>query len=138
MTTDIQVQIAANIAALAHHGQFRHDGVTPYIIHPGRVASRLKSESAEIIATAWLHDVLEDTGLTRDELVERGVKPEVAHAVVCLTKMPGEPYENYLRVVKANPIARKVKIADMLDNLSDSPSERQIRKYAKGLLALVD
>lgn len=59
-------------------------------------------------------------------------------AVRLLTKRSGLSYEDYLRGVRGNALARKVKIQDMLDNLSDSPTDRQIVKYAHGLLMLCD
>ena len=87
--------------------------------------------------TAWLHDVLEDTSETPITLTAYGVPKIVVDAVVALTKVEGEAYPNYLSRVAGNPIARRVKIADMLSNLADSPTDHQIRKYASGLLALV-
>ena len=54
-----------------------------------------------------------------------------------LTKNDGLEYEQYLRRIKSDPVAKRVKIADMLANLGDRPSERQIVKYAKGLLILL-
>jgi (p)ppGpp synthase/HD superfamily hydrolase len=135
----LQSDIARGIATLAHRGQYRRDGRTPYIAHPNAVADRLEARGAddETLAVAWLHDVLEDAGLTTDELRERGISERVASAVLVLTHMPDEPYENYLRGVKADPIARVVKVEDMLHNLGDSPTEKQILKYAKGLQLLL-
>lgn len=124
------------IAVMAHKGQFRRDGVTPYIEHPKAVVEKLASESDAVQAAAWLHDVLEDTPVTTGELRGVGIIPEVIEAVELLTKRKGVGYTDYLAGVRGNEIARKVKIADMLHNLSDGPTERQIVKYAKGLLYL--
>ena len=124
------------IAVAAHKGQFRRDGVTPYIEHPKAVAEKLASESDAVRAAAWLHDVLEDTPVTTDGLRDAGISSEVIEAVELLTKREGVGYTHYLARVRGNEIARKVKIADMLHNLSDGPTERQIVKYAKGLLYL--
>jgi hypothetical protein len=55
-----------------------------------------------------------------------------------MTHKDGESYGKYLEPIKNNPLAKKVKIADMLANLADSPTEKQIQKYAKGLLFLLD
>lgn len=127
---------AAAIAREAHHGQFRRDGVTPYVMHPESVASRVAGDPlAE--AVAWLHDVLEDTDVTADELRRRGMPEEVIAGVETMTKKGDLDYERYLAGIKASPLAKKVKIADMLANLGDSPTERQIVKYAKGLLVLL-
>ncbi len=131
------IEKAKEIAHRAHSGQTRRDGVTPYIHHPEAVVSRLSGEHPHVIATAWLHDVIEDTAETATTLLEAGIPKEVVEAVVTLTKTDWMDYPNYLDSVHENPIARKVKVADMLANLADSPTPRQIRKYAKGLLFLV-
>jgi (p)ppGpp synthase/HD superfamily hydrolase len=132
------IETAKSIAHRAHTGQYRRDGVTPYINHPAAVAEKMANESPEIIATAWLHDVIEDTDETRKTLVDAGIPNEVVSAVETLTKTRGISYREYLVGVKANPIALKVKVADMLANLSDSPTEKQIVKYARGLLFLTN
>ncbi|MFO1446665.1 MAG: hypothetical protein U1F61_00700 [Opitutaceae bacterium] len=131
------VGLAAQTAAEAHAGQFRRDGVTPYLKHPEAVVARVRGDaSAE--AVAWLHDVLEDTPLTVEDLRRRGIPDEVVGAVSLLTKGEGCDYGAYLARVRDHPLARKVKIADMLANLSDHPTERQIVKYAQGLLVLMN
>lgn len=130
------VEIAKAIAEEAHRGQTRRDGKRPYIVHPEAVADRV-GHSDECVAAAWLHDVLEDSSLTSDDLRQRGVPDPVIVAVEILTRDESMAYEDYLQRVAENPIARRVKVADMLANLSDTPTRRQIRKYAKGLLRLV-
>jgi len=127
---------AAAIARAAHAGQFRRNGTTPYIVHPEAVASRVSGdEIAE--AAAWLHDVLEDTDTTVAQLRAQEMPEEVITCVVTLTKKGEVAYERYLAEIKSHPVAKKVKIADMLANLSDHPTDRQIVKYAKGLLVLM-
>lgn len=134
------VDRAYAIAEIAHAGQTRRDRKTPYITHIKRVMARLDRGPLreEVLAVAALHDVLEDSDLTVTDLRNAGIPEVVVAAVWVLTKMRDEDYDAYLSLVKANPLARAVKIADMLDNLSDSPTPAQIRKYAKGLLYLVD
>ncbi len=130
------VSLAKKIATEAHAGQFRRNGVTPYIEHPAAVASKVAGDLiAE--AVAWLHDVLEDTDCTKEDLEVAGIPAEVIDRVVLLTNRGDVGYENYLRRIKADAIAKRVKIADMLSNLGDNPSERQIVKYAKGFLVLL-
>jgi (p)ppGpp synthase/HD superfamily hydrolase len=130
------VRRAAELAKVAHAGQYRRDEATPYIRHPKAVASRVAGdESAE--AAAWLHDVLEDTHFTSKDLRKAGIPEEIVACVILLTKKEGATYEHYLSAIKKNPLAKKVKVADMLSNLADRPSERQIVKYAKGLLMLL-
>lgn len=125
-----------DLATRAHEKQFRRDGTTPYIRHPEAVALRVAGDPrAE--AAAWLHDVLEDTAVTREDMQSEGIPEEVIACVVLLTNKGDIGYERYLAGIKANPTAKKVKVADMLSNLADHPSERQIIKYAKGLLVLL-
>jgi len=132
------VQNALELAEKAHAGQYRRDGTTAYVTHPIRVASKLaaKGESDEVVAAALLHDVLEENPSLWNESAR--FPANVVYAVISLTKREGETYSSYLERVKANPIALKVKVADILDNLSDDPSPRQIVKYAKALLFLVE
>jgi (p)ppGpp synthase/HD superfamily hydrolase len=132
------IELSRQIASRAHSGQHRRDGWTPYINHPAAVAEKLAGESDVVIATAWLHDVLEDTKETPDTLRAAGLSEVVVQSVEVLTKKDGVGYDDYLSGVRQNWIARKVKIADMLHNLSDAPTERQIIKYAKGLLSLLN
>ncbi len=131
------VLLASQVASRAHSGQHRRDGWTPYINHPAAVAEKLAGEQPEVVATAWLHDVLEDTAETPDTLRRAGLPNEVIEAVKILTKS-GSGYESYLTCVKEHPIACKVKIADMLANLGDAPTEKQIVKYSRGLLFLLN
>lgn len=136
MNSDI-VTLCKAIAHRAHVGQFRRDGVTPYIVHPEAVAQRLTGDPTAQ-AAAWLHDVLEDTTVTDADLLAAGVPGEVVDAVRLLTKREGADYEAYLAAIRVHPLARKVKVADMLANLGDTPSERQILKYARGLIVLLE
>jgi len=129
-------ELARDIATAAHRGQFRRDGITPCIVHPEAVASRVGTDP-KMLAVAWLHDVLEDTDETVESLVDKGIPEEVVASVEILTKSNGVRYDEYLDRVLTDSVARSVKVADMLSNLSDSPSDRQIRKYAYGLLRLV-
>lgn len=134
-----QAQKARILANKAHASQTRRDGTTPYIWHVAAVARQmmyLGDEKAQ--AVAWLHDTLEDTTVTSDDLRSEGFSEEVITAVELLTKKEGEFYSNYIARIKSNGLARKVKIADMLANLSDRPTNKQIRKYAAALLELVE
>lgn len=134
-----KLDLATDLAFQAHHGQFRRDGKTPYINHPVNVMVRLKKkgEGEEVLMAAVLHDVLEESEMTAEYLLNQGIPLNVVYSVNVLTKDKDVDYELYLTRVKSNEIARKVKIADMLENLSDDPTEKQIKKYAKGLLFLM-
>lgn len=135
MSHELEV-LARAIAKKAHQGQFRRDGKTPYIKHPEAVAESVQAEGSEAVATAWLHDVLEDTETTSEQLREAGIPPIVIDAVELLTREKGQSYEDYLHWVAQNEITRKVKIADILHNLGDHPTERQVEKYEKALKTL--
>ncbi len=140
MSATIDLAPIIAIAEEAHAGQFRNDGVTPYITHVRGVAESFAPEHIGLRAVAWLHDTIEDSGgrFTAETLLEAGISPWVVQAVVALTKQEGVDYDTYLINVKANHMACKVKIADILYNLSDSPSRNQVKKYAKALKFLLD
>lgn len=124
------------ISRQAHSGQFRFDGVTPYFTHVEGVA--LSFTLSELKMVAYLHDVIEDTSLTAQALLGLNVHPRVVKAVVAITKVKDEDYFVYLARVKDDEWARRVKIADILYNLGDSPSRNQVKKYAKALKFLLE
>lgn len=126
-----QIEIAREIAIKAHKGQFRRDGVTPYITHPEAVANAV-SDAAK--PAAWLHDVLEDCPpLDAISLFESGVDVATIAAVRSLTKYEGEDYFAYIENIKKDPIAREVKIADIEHNLASNPKPENIAKYNRAL-----
>lgn len=126
------------ISREAHLGQYRFDGVTPYFTHVEGVANSFAPGEQTMMMIAYLHDVLEDTSLTAQALLGLGIHPSVVEAVVAITKVEGEEYFAYLARVKANAWATRVKIADILYNLSDTPSRNQVKKYAKALKFLLE
>lgn len=131
---------AIQIAATAHNGQTDKGG-KPYILHPLRVMIQMDSEAAMIVAV--LHDVVEDSEYTFDNLKAFGFSNEIITAVKYLTKQEGEPYETYLQRIKSNSLARQVKLADLKDNMNlqrlqnitSKDVERQ-EKYAKAVQIL--
>jgi (p)ppGpp synthase/HD superfamily hydrolase len=102
------------LAAKAHFGQKDRAGV-PYILHPLRLMFRQTSDAARIAAV--LHDVVEDTPVTLQQLREAGFPEEVVAAVELLTHDPLATYDQYIARLKDNPIARAVKLADLEDNM---------------------
>jgi (p)ppGpp synthase/HD superfamily hydrolase len=70
----------------------------------------------EEMIVAILHDVIEDWGITIDDLRRAGCSEEILNAIECLTRRDGEDYDQFIDRVKGNPLARKVKIADLKDN----------------------
>lgn len=123
---------AYNVAKTAHAGSFRRDQITEYVTHPLAVEKLLERECDNIRMVALLHDVLEDTSITEKDLAI-DFPQEVVEAVVLLTHKKDESYEDYLKKVKENKISCKVKITDMLHNLSCNPTQKQVNKYLKGL-----
>jgi (p)ppGpp synthase/HD superfamily hydrolase len=115
MTNMATVEDAVSIAALAHRGQKDKAGA-PYLLHPLRMMLRMDTEAAMMAAV--LHDVVEDTEWTLERLREAGFSDEVLEAVDCLTHRAGESYEEFVKRVRTNPIARQVKIADLEDNMN--------------------
>ena len=109
-----QSEKAYEIAKRAHLGQVDKAG-EDYIKHPEKVASFVKTDEEK--AVAYLHDVIEDTELTLEDLHEYEFSKEVIEAVDIITKKKGEDYQSYLNSVKKNKLARAVKLADLRHNL---------------------
>lgn len=101
------------LATRSHAGQTDKLG-EPYILHPIRVMSKLPDENSRIVAI--LHDVVEDTALTIEEIREAGASEEIIEALMLLTKEKGKDYTKYLLEVAKNPLAKTVKLADISDN----------------------
>lgn len=131
---------ALQIATQAHAGQFRRDGVTPYIEHPLAVAAFFEKGSLAW-EVALLHDTVEDERLTFEQLEsfrKQGfIQENTITFVRWLTHRQSETYFDYIKRVAKSPIAVKVKIADIFANLSDSPTEKQKEKYKKALAILL-
>lgn len=125
------------IATTHHAGQFDRGG-NPYILHPLTVMRLLHNNVRDeelMQAAAVGHDVLEDTKCTKQEMVERGIPSEIIDAIMCVTKMPGQSYEEYQEAVKSNKIATFVKMADLTHN-SDltrlkGVSDKDIERHSK-------
>lgn len=103
------------IATNAHAGQFDKGGA-PYILHPLRVMSFLKTDDEELQCIAVGHDVIEDTSVTYQDLREAGISERVIAGIAALTKNPGETLGEYKARVMANPDAMQVKLCDLRHN----------------------
>ena len=129
------LELALSIATKAHRGQFDKAGID-YIEHPIFVASQVDSEEEK--AVALLHDVIEDSSVTAEELLNAGLPETVVTAVQVLSKKKGQDYQTYLKTVKSNPLARAVKLADLkhnsdlsrLETITDKDLER-LEKYKR-------
>ena len=125
LSDELELVFATEIATQAHLNQVDKAGVD-YIKHPIAVASFCNSIKAKTIA--MLHDVLEDTKITKEDLLLKGISEEVIDAVVCLTHLPNETIEIYFKRIASNMLATEVKFADMKHN---SDIERLSNKFNK-------
>ena len=107
---------AMKIAYAAHHGQLDKGGL-PYIFHPIHLAEQMDDEIA--CCVALLHDVVEDTSVTMEELAKE-FPVQVMDALKLLTHTADADYFTYVRAIKENPIAKKVKLADIAHNSDQS------------------
>jgi guanosine-3',5'-bis(diphosphate) 3'-pyrophosphohydrolase len=132
---------AVALAANSHKGQLEKAG-TPYLLHPLRVMMSLGRSATEAErCAAVLHDVVEDCDVSFDDLRKAGFSEEVVEAVDALTKRPDEAsdYMKAIRRVAQNPIARRVKLRDLADNLDltriPNPTDKDRARAEKYLLA---
>ncbi len=140
MKSSPTLEDAIALAHQAHAGQIDKAGA-PYVEHPLRMVESLADTEAKIVAV--LHDVVEDTPVTLDDLREAGYSPQVVAAVDGLTRREGETYEEFIQRAGANPLARQVKIADLRDNMNlariAEPTARdyeRLERYKRALEAL--
>jgi (p)ppGpp synthase/HD superfamily hydrolase len=128
---DRQLETALKVAVEAHFGQ-RDKGGRPYIFHPLRVAAGCSGKAK---VAALLHDTVEDTSVTFEQLAELGIDGEILAAVRLLTHDKSVPYLDYVRKVKKNPIAREVKLSNLRDNMDlkrlKSLTDEDIRRLEK-------
>jgi len=123
------IERAIEIAARAHAGQVDKAGA-PYVFHPLRLMLSVKTPHQRMAAV--LHDVVEDTPLTLDDLKAEGFPQEVLAAIAALTKTPGETRLDAARRAAAHPVARAVKLADVTDNMDLSRIAQPTEKdYAR-------
>jgi (p)ppGpp synthase/HD superfamily hydrolase len=103
------------IALRAHTGAIDKAG-RAYILHPLRIMAKMATDTE--MSVALLHDVIEDSDITADDLLAEGIPEQVVTAVLCLTIQADESYQDFVLRASQNPVARKVKIADIEDNLN--------------------
>ena len=104
---------ALNLCFEAHKEQKDKSG-QPYVFHPFHLAEQMTDEYTTIVAL--LHDVVEDTDWTLEQLLEEGFPQEVVDAIALMTHADGVPYPEYVAQIKTNPIAKAVKLADLRHN----------------------
>lgn len=112
---------ALKLCCSAHQGQLDKSGI-PYLLHPFHVAEQMDTEHE--VCTALLHDVVEDTDYTFEDLEKAGFPEDIMTALRLLTHNLAVPYLDYIRNLKSNPIARKVKLADLYHNSTTARMEQ--------------
>ena len=139
--TDL-TKLAMKLCFERHRDQVDKCGI-PYPFHPFHVAESMTDEKTTCVAL--LHDILEDTDTTGEELIELGFPDDVVEAVCMMTHEDGVPYMDYVRQIKTNPIARAVKISDLTHNSDlsrlNTVTEKDLKraeKYREALKILTE
>ena len=135
-------KLALQLCFDAHCSQKDKSGL-PYVFHPFHLAEQMDTE--EEICTALLHDVVEDSDYTLEDIERNGFPSSVLHALRLLTHDPAVPYMDYVAQIKTNPLARKVKLADLrhnsdlhrLNQVTQADEERR-EKYLKAIAFLAE
>ena len=124
----------------AHKDQVDKSGIQ-YVFHPFHVAEHMQTEETTVVAL--LHDVVEDTDYTIDDLRAMGFPEAVTDALALMTHTKGVPYMEYVAAIKGNPIATAVKLADLRHNSDlsrldavDEKALRRVEKYTKAIVLL--
>ena len=133
---DSLVDKALEIALRAHRGWLDKGG-QPYILHPLRLMAQMSTDNERLVAI--LHDVLEDGDVTASDLRQAGMPEQVVAAVELLTRPKGNhDYQEYVAALKPDPLTRRVKMADLEDNLDlrrldalDPAAVKRTEKYLK-------
>lgn len=128
----------ALLISFAAHKEQKDKSGMPYVYHPFHLAEQMEDEAS--VCVALLHDVAEDTDTTVEDLKREGFPEEVTDALILMTHDDDVPYLDYVKKLKHNPIARKVKLADLmhnsdlsrLDTVDDKALER-VAKYKKAI-----
>ena len=123
---------AIEIAARRHAGQVDKGGA-PYILHPLRVMLRVARGAQQIVAV--LHDVVEDSEVTFEDLEREGFSAEVINGLRAVTKVEGESYEDFVARAALDPVGKAVKLADLMENSDLSriaePSQKDLERVEK-------
>lgn len=116
----------------AHKDQFDKSGM-PYVYHPFHVAEQMKDELT--VCVALLHDVVEDSDVSPEDLRSYGFHDEVVGAVALMTHSDDVPYFDYIKKIKRDPVASAVKLADLEHNMDlsriDLPKEKDLERIEK-------
>lgn len=125
------------LSFVAHKDQVDKSGM-PYVFHPFHLAEQMDTE--ETVTVALLHDVIEDTDYTMEDVIAMGFPESVTAALALMTHDEAVPYMDYVAKIKPNPIARAVKLADLRHNsdtsrldLVDESMANRLKKYAAAI-----
>ena len=126
----------------AHREQTDKSGI-PYVFHPIHLAEQMTDEDTTIVAL--LHDVVEDTEYTLEDLAAMGFSERVLAAIRLMTHDEDVPYMDYVAIIRENPIARAVKLADLAHNSDltrldtvDDKAKARAEKYAQAIALLTE
>lgn len=133
-------KMAMKLCFQAHKDQTDKSGI-PYVFHPIHLAEQMKDEDTTVVAL--LHDVVEDTHYTIDNLAAMGFNDRILDAIQLMTHDDDVPYMDYVEKIKENPIAKAVKLADLAHNSDitrldaiDEKAKARVEKYARAIQLL--
>ena len=136
----MNLERAIEIAVLAHKGQI-DKAMSPYILHPLRIMLALETDEERIVGV--LHDVVEDSEWTFEMLEQEGFSETILTALASVTAIPGEAYDTFIARAAKNPVGRRVKQADLADNMDlkriNEPTDKdfeRLKKYRKAYTML--
>ena len=142
MSDELKLLEVAKLVAKAAHAEQRDEAGLPYFTHVDTVASMVDGTKEKIVA--YLHDTLEDTAITKEDLLPV-FGEEITEAVLAMSRRDGEDYFDFIRRAKQNPLARKVKIADLTHNSDPSRTavmtekkRQRLEKYQKAKEILLE
>ena len=119
-----------------HKGQ-KDKAKKPYILHPLRLMMSVDTDEEKIVAV--MHDIVEDSEISLDDLRNEGFSDEILSAIECVTKKDGEDYDAFIERIAQNPLAIKVKLADLEDNMDltrlSKVTEKDLERVEKYKLA---
>ena len=133
---------AMKLCYAAHKDQVDKSGL-PYVHHPFHLAEQMETE--DTVTVALLHDVVEDTDYTLEDIRAMGFPEQVIRALALLTHDPSVPYMDYVAEIRIDPIAKEVKLADLKHNrdlsrldVVDERAMERVEKYAKAIKLLTE
>ena len=134
-----KTKMALKLCFEAHKEQVDKSGM-PYVFHPFHLAEQMNTEETTIVAL--LHDLVEDTDYTIEDLVDMGFDKSITDAIALMTHADNVAYMDYVRAIKDNPIAKTVKLADLKHNSDltrlETVDEKALSRREKYLNAIAN